>query len=217
MEWRRGGVNGVIFNNKLNFVALLLSKPKGEDFSPALKMDKERKLVDKFGRDPGFKAPEGFLEDVYKQVAEKRGQLPEYKHDIKVGVWHRLRPYVYLAAMFAGIWCMMKVFSVASEQTNLTSAPIAQEQTVSLDNPPAMIAEAAVSLEVVKELQISEELNDPATTDYELEQDMQNNYSDFEDFEEAFDYDFDQRYSSIDVDEIVSEAENTEVTASNDF
>ncbi len=27
-------------------------------------------------------------------------------------VWERIRPYVYMAAMFAGIWCMLKMFTL---------------------------------------------------------------------------------------------------------
>ena len=28
--------------------------------------------------------------------------------------WGRVRPYVYMAAMFAGIWCMFKMFTMMS-------------------------------------------------------------------------------------------------------
>ena len=26
-------------------------------------------------------------------------------------LWHKVRPFVYMAAMFAGVWCMMQMFN----------------------------------------------------------------------------------------------------------
>ena len=63
---------------------------------------------------------------------------------VKMTRWQRMKPYVYLAAMFAGIWCTMKMV------TMIQSAPAGTE--VSLDNPPAMIAQAMSSPEVATPL-----------------------------------------------------------------
>ena len=44
-------------------------------------------------------------------------QLPEVEItevDAKPNLWVRVRPYVYMAAMFAGVWCMMQIFNVAN-------------------------------------------------------------------------------------------------------
>lgn len=198
---------------------MLLSKTKYikdeiQIFHHGKTMNNEQRIIEKFGREPGFKAPDDFLERIYTQIAEERGDLPSYENkQEKVTRWHRIRPYIYLAAMFAGIWCMMKMFDLASEHGKV-QAPIAlTEKTVSLDNPPEMLAEAAVTPEITKELQLSEEIHDPASTDYELEQDMQASYTDFNDFEEAFDYEFDQQYADMNVDDIVAEAEFTEAAS----
>ncbi len=68
-------------------------------------------ILTKLGKDPGFKVPEHYFDDFNKRMAES---LPEVKItpvDARPSMWVRVRPYVYMAAMFAGIWCMMKVFN----------------------------------------------------------------------------------------------------------
>lgn len=68
-------------------------------------------ILTKLGKDPGFKVPEHYFDDFNKRMAES---LPEVKItpvDARPSMWVRVRPYVYMAAMFAGIWCMMKMFN----------------------------------------------------------------------------------------------------------
>jgi hypothetical protein len=67
-------------------------------------------ILSKLGKDAGFKVPENYFENFASKMADS---LPERKPApvIKLSTWQRIRPYVYMAAMFAGIWCMMKVFT----------------------------------------------------------------------------------------------------------
>ncbi|MDE6287071.1 MAG: hypothetical protein K2L99_08775, partial [Muribaculaceae bacterium] len=37
-------------------------------------------------------------------------------------MWERVRPYVYMAAMFAGVWCMLNLFTTGAGANEL--API---------------------------------------------------------------------------------------------
>ncbi len=77
-------------------------------------MKQESDILSKLGKNPGFKVPENYFADFNKQLMES---LPEPQLTPKVApsLWSRVRPYVYMTAMFAGIWCTMKIF------TNLTS------------------------------------------------------------------------------------------------
>jgi hypothetical protein len=71
----------------------------------------ESDILNKLGKDPGFKVPENYFADFNKKLSES---LPEVKItpvEVKPKMWVRVRTYVYMAAMFAGIWCMMKVFN----------------------------------------------------------------------------------------------------------
>ena len=76
-------------------------------------MKQDSDILDKIGREPGFKVPEGYFENFARQMAEN---LPdrEFKKEPRPTRWMRLRPFVYMAAMFAGIWCMMKMFGFLS-------------------------------------------------------------------------------------------------------
>lgn len=60
----------------------------------------------------GMTVPEGFFADF---AAKMEAALPERKPkviDVPRTFWQKVRPYVYLAAMFAGIWCMMQMFNL---------------------------------------------------------------------------------------------------------
>ena len=68
-------------------------------------------ILEKYGKDPGFKVPENFFEDFNKRMTEMLPEVEITPVDIKPTMWQRVRPLVYLAAMFAGVWCMMSVFN----------------------------------------------------------------------------------------------------------
>lgn len=71
-------------------------------------------IFDKAGRRSGMTVPEGFFEDFNRRMA---ASLPEQEWEKAPKVtkrtrWQAIRPYVYLAAMFMGIWCMMQMFDL---------------------------------------------------------------------------------------------------------
>lgn len=169
-------------------------------------MNNEKKIIDKFGRSGGMKAPEGFLEDVCMQVRKQRVAMPKPVDAPPRSFWHKIRPYVYMAAMFAGIWCMMKVFTISQSIQSSPQQLAELETPVSFDNPPKMIAEAVVTPEVAKEISLSQDIQASATTEYELEQAVAQQYEgDFERFEEAFDYEFETDYADLNVEEMIAQ------------
>ncbi len=91
-------------------------------------------ILKKLGKDPGFKVPEHYFDDFNKRMAES---LPEVKITpiaSRPSMWVRVRPYIYMAAMFASIWCMMKAFdsyngeSTRQQQANQISAGVQNER-----------------------------------------------------------------------------------------
>lgn len=72
--------------------------------------DEKSDILSKIGRDSGFKVPENYFDEFAKKMEEK---FPEYKviPEVKPTTWSRIRPYIYMTAMFAGIWCMMWIFN----------------------------------------------------------------------------------------------------------
>lgn len=86
-------------------------------------MKKKENILDSIGGKTGYKVPEGYFEQLSARITE---QLPEReieKPEI-VTTWQRLRPYLYMAAMFAGIWLMVQVFvaPIVQEEREMTAA-----------------------------------------------------------------------------------------------
>ena len=77
-------------------------------------MKEESTILNKFGKEPGFKVPAGYFEDFNKKMLDQLPEVEITEVDTKPSLWLRVRPYVYMAAMFAGVWCMMHVFNVAN-------------------------------------------------------------------------------------------------------
>lgn len=73
-------------------------------------MKEEIDILSKLGKDSGFKVPENYFSDFSKKMMESLPE-PMLTPQVKPSLWVRVRPYVYMAAMFAGIWCMMRVFN----------------------------------------------------------------------------------------------------------
>lgn len=80
----------------------------------------ERETLRGFSRDDGMRTPDGYFADF---AARMQAALPEQPWEAEAAgdaaariaprsFWQRVRPYVYMAAMFAGVWCMMKMFDI---------------------------------------------------------------------------------------------------------
>jgi len=68
-------------------------------------------LLTKYGKDSGFKVPENYFDDFNQRMADMLPDVEITPVDVKPTMWQRVRPLVYMAAMFAGVWCMMSVFN----------------------------------------------------------------------------------------------------------
>lgn len=76
---------------------------------------KGQDILSKIDHQSGMTVPDNFFEDFNKRMIEA---LPEQSWEnsspriMPRSFWSRVRPYVYMAAMFLGIWCMMKTFDL---------------------------------------------------------------------------------------------------------
>lgn len=73
-------------------------------------MDKKRILLEDLIKVDPFKTPEGYFENFTTGIMS---QLPNVVREdlISVNWWHRVRPWVYMAAMFTGIALMLRLFT----------------------------------------------------------------------------------------------------------
>lgn len=146
-------------------------------------MRQEDQLISKYGRDPGFRVPDGYFDRLNSGIMASLPPYPEAPKPVDLSLWQRIKPYAYLAAMFAGIWLMMGIFHHVSTTTG----------ELSLDNPPASIASAmALGVEDAYPYIMTE-------SDYELEKEVSAYYDSFDEFENDFGYELKPEFSSLNV------------------
>ena len=76
----------------------------------------DSEILKKLGKDPGFKVPENYFANFTTNLLDS---LPEVKitEEVKPTLWVKVRPFVYMAAMFAGIWVMMNIFTLGKKSS----------------------------------------------------------------------------------------------------
>ena len=147
-------------------------------------MKEEDKLLEKFGRKGCWKVPDGYFEAFPGKMLEKLPEVPARPRPQPASVWTRVRPYLYLAAMFAGIWMMMKIFHDFTGDSRLN-----------LDNPPENIAMIMEDETMFREMEASHAAN--FISDTELEDEVSGNYSSIEEFEADFGYEIEPEYEDV--------------------
>ena len=143
-------------------------------------MKQEDQLISKYGKESGMKVPEGYFPDLEKRIM---ASLPPYKQKqdiVEFSRWQRVKPYVYLAAMFCGIWLMMKVFHTAT-----------QPLSMSLDNPPSALVEMLEGEFYYDFRYMYDENYDSEDEDFIM------SYDNIQDFEKDFGYTLKPEYSKI--------------------
>lgn len=81
----------------------------------------DRDILSRVNRNSGMTVPEGYFADFAKSMMEK---LPEHTSGnifppVQRTTWQRIRPYIYMAAMFCGVWLMMWLFNDISQRSQL--------------------------------------------------------------------------------------------------
>lgn len=87
--------------------------------------DEDKHILTRAARRDGFQAPEGYFDSFAERMAAQLPARPELDDPTlavaapKRGrLWQTVRPYAYMAAMFAGVWCMLKVFTMMGGTEN---------------------------------------------------------------------------------------------------
>lgn len=106
----------------------------------------ESKILKGMGKETGFKVPENYFADFNKRMLESLPEVeivPQDKQEkqekkniiSKPSMWVRVRPFVYMAASVAGIFCMITVFNNLNGTKDVSdlAKEAKQEQTVVTD------------------------------------------------------------------------------------
>lgn len=147
-------------------------------------MEKKSDILSRIDRRTGMTVPDGYFADFAKRMADS---LPDTSLSATViepkrSFWNRVRPYAYMAAMFAGIWCMLKMFTMMGGGS----------ADLSIDNYPGVVT-ALSDDHFVKEYVW------PSVDDYDILEDI---YSQDDITPEEF-FDFDEEEGSHDADNFI--------------
>ena len=95
-------------------------------------------ILEKVNHNDGMTVPEGYFESFAARMEASLPVQPWEEKKPRVmprSFWQKVRPYVYMAAMFAGVWCMMKMVDLirtnsglSVEQSNVMTAALSNEQ-----------------------------------------------------------------------------------------
>ncbi|MDO4319878.1 MAG: hypothetical protein Q4C34_04815 [Bacteroidales bacterium] len=96
-------------------------------------MNQDKDILTRLNHSDGMTVPKGYFADFGRRMEAALPDRPELTQPESVVVprtwWQRVRPYAYMAAMFAGVWCMLKMFTLMSSggQQPLETNPIMAE------------------------------------------------------------------------------------------
>ncbi len=92
----------------------------------------------KLPKSNGMTVPEGYFDDFQRRMMERLpAEVPVAEPAVR-SKWQMLRPYVYLAAMFAGIYLLMNIFTLTG---GLTQTAVPQFADVVNDQTLAYVDE----------------------------------------------------------------------------
>lgn len=85
-------------------------------------MKNDENILTRLAHRDGMTVPEGYFADFARSMEAALPDRPELAAASPVAPrswWQRLRPYTYMAAMFAGVWCMLKLFAMLTSSSPL--------------------------------------------------------------------------------------------------
>ena len=154
---------------------------KSKGWQKHKEMNEDKRLKDKYGNRSPFRMPEEFMDEFCSRVSASLPEPAVERNVREISRWQRLKPYIYMAAMFAGIWCMMKIFT-----------DVSSNRTLSIENPPAHIA---ALMEADSDAEYQAQIMATMINDEEIAE----HYNDIEDLERDFGFELDPEYKNLDI------------------
>lgn len=94
----------------------------------------ESEILNKLGKDAGFKVPDNYFEQFNQRMAQSLPPVTITDTAQRPSLWVRVRPYIYMAAVFAGVWCMMKVFDSVNGSADRQARFSAMAEGIKIDS-----------------------------------------------------------------------------------
>ena len=124
-------------------------------------MKEEDTLMKKIGKDNSFKIPENYFENLIPQVMES---LPEKENPRlqmqEVTTWTKIKPFVYMAAMFIGAFLIIKVARTDFQKNRTDVAMQADTEQISDE-----MIDVAMDRAMLDDYSLYVYLNEPESND----------------------------------------------------
>ncbi len=92
-------------------------------------MNTDSELKAQFGTKPPYKVPEGYFEQFHEQLMSRLPEAtPEAAPEAKITLMTRIKPLLYLAAMFVGIVFLMQGIAYVQHSQTARSEQMALEE-----------------------------------------------------------------------------------------
>ena len=75
-------------------------------------MKQDLNPLQQVGRMDGMTVPDGYFRGFAERMASELPDKQPAVVEMPRSLWQKTRPYIYLAALFAGIWCMLQMFAM---------------------------------------------------------------------------------------------------------
>ena len=118
-------------------------------------MEKEKSTLDELMSRQPFRVPEGFFEGFAEELMSRLPDKTVSEEPEKISIFTRMKPFLYLAAMFVGAMIMINIIGQkkAGSPENDKGTPDSAG-LVSSVNDPAGINEDAEFLEYIEEMYV---------------------------------------------------------------
>ena len=96
-------------------------------------MNAEDELRKKIGKENPFKVPEGYFADFTSKMMDKLPEKMQVPENARVSTWTKLKPLLYMAAMFVGAALIIRVASSRYESSSKNMASTDEDSVVISD------------------------------------------------------------------------------------
>ena len=121
-------------------------------------MGKEDNILMKVGTQNPFRVPENYFEDFTQELMNKLPEKEPMQHLSEPTLWQRVKPWVYMTAMFVGIMLSVRIF-VGEPQKEKFPISLAEAAMLSTEEWETLIRRTSVDDYALYELLLTEEDN----------------------------------------------------------
>ena len=123
-----------------------------------MNMEKENNILRKAGTRNPFKVPEGYFEGFTQELMDRlpeKEMIPEMQEPT---LWQRVKPWVYMAAMFVGIMLSVRIF-VGEPQKEEFPISLAEAAMLPIEEWETLVRRTSIDDYALYELLLTEEDN----------------------------------------------------------